>query len=156
MNLSRLCSQCPRRSLVPSSCSFQYFPRRWNSSQSAPLYRKSRFQWIASLAFLSGASIIAYDQYQPFRHSIHAIVRCSRVAGAVILGAVDYKRTFAVTYDSEQEKEDAYSQCHSRSAHRVLKSLLANGGMPCYPAVDHTSNVLLGIFIKLGQTMASL
>lgn len=56
------------------------------------------------------------------------------------MGAIDYKRTFALTYASEQEKSQAYSQCHTRSARRVLQALLANGG----------------VFIKLGQHMASL
>ncbi len=49
-------------------------------------------------------------------------------AEAAILGAIDYKLTFAKTYNSEEERHDAYSECHSRSAKRVLKALLANGG----------------------------
>jgi len=51
-----------------------------------------------------------------------------RVIEAAVLGAIDYKRTFARTYVSEEERLEAYSQCHLRSAKRVLRALLANGG----------------------------
>lgn len=46
------------------------------------------------------------------------------------MGAIDYKRTFAATYASDEERLEAYSQCHLRSANRVLRALLANGGKP--------------------------
>ncbi|TFY83696.1 hypothetical protein EWM64_g309 [Hericium alpestre] len=104
--------------------------------------RRSR-PWLAgsaALLLVSGAGWAAYENYQPFRHTALAVVRCSRIAEAAVLGAIDYKRTFAQTYASEKEQLEAYSQCHSRSARRVLKALLANGG----------------VFIKLGQHMASL
>lgn len=64
--------------------------------------------------------------------------------GAAILGAIDYKKTFARTYGSDDEVMEAYSQCHARSAKRVLKALLANGGVsqsvdswsvPCWSCV---------------------
>ena len=45
-----------------------------------------------------------------------------------MLGAIDYKSTFAKTYADEKEQLEAYSKCHKRSAERVLKALLANGG----------------------------
>ena len=57
-----------------------------------------------------------------------------------MLGAVDYKTTFAKSYQSDEIRVEAYSKCHKRSAERLLKALLANGG----------------VFIKLGQHMASL
>ena len=50
------------------------------------------------------------------------------IVAAAFLGAIDYKRTFARTYTSEDERLEAYSQCHLRSARRVLRALLANGG----------------------------
>jgi len=50
------------------------------------------------------------------------------VPGAAILGVIDYKRTFTRDYESGDIQLDAYSQCHMRSARRVLKALLANGG----------------------------
>ncbi|KAI1785187.1 ABC1-domain-containing protein [Ganoderma leucocontextum] len=89
---------------------------------------------------LGGAGVLAYNYNQPFRHTTLAVVRCSRIAEAAILGAIDYKMVFAETYDSDEARLQAYSDCHTRSAQRVLKALLANGG----------------IFIKLGQHMASV
>jgi len=47
---------------------------------------------------------------------------------AAIFGVIDYKRTFARAYASDEEQGEAYSQCHLRSANRVLRALLANGG----------------------------
>ena len=47
---------------------------------------------------------------------------------AAVLGVIDYKRTFAKAYASDEERLEAYSQCHLRSANRVLRALLANGG----------------------------
>ncbi|KAH8995740.1 ABC1-domain-containing protein [Lactarius akahatsu] len=93
-----------------------------------------------AITFGVGISFIAYENHQPFRHTVLAVVRCSRVAGAAILGAIDYKRTFARTYTSDEERLEAYSECHLRSANRVLRALLANGG----------------VFIKLGQHVASI
>lgn len=75
------------------------------------------------------------------------------------MGAIDYKRTFAGTYTSSEEQLEAYSQCHLRSANRVLRALLANGGKP---TITHhgeervEAKSLQGVFIKLGQHIASL
>ncbi|KIM91824.1 hypothetical protein PILCRDRAFT_809790 [Piloderma croceum F 1598] len=96
--------------------------------------------WFAGVLGVSVATWTAWKKYQPFRHSVLAAVRCSRVAGAAVLGAVDYKTTFAKSYESDDMRLEAYSKCHERSAERLLKALLANGG----------------VFIKLGQHMASL
>jgi aarF domain-containing kinase len=49
-----------------------------------------------------------------------------------MVGAVDYKLTFARNYSIEGEYAEAVSKCHTRSAERVLKALLANGGTPNY------------------------
>ncbi|KAI0785656.1 ABC1 family-domain-containing protein [Abortiporus biennis] len=99
--------------------------------------------WIAyptTFILLAGAGFLAYENSQPFRHTVLAVVRCSRIAEAAVLGAIDYKKTLSIDYDSEEAKQEAYSECHRRSAKRVLKALLANGG----------------IFIKLGQHISSL
>ncbi|KAH9963906.1 ABC1-domain-containing protein [Russula dissimulans] len=101
---------------------------------------RSLTTYFTAIAFGAGVGYIAYENYQPFRHTVLAVVRCSRVAEAAIFGVIDYKRTFARTYASGEEKREAYSQCHLRSADRVLRALLANGG----------------VFIKLGQHIASL
>ncbi|TFK44716.1 ABC1 family-domain-containing protein [Crucibulum laeve] len=102
-----------------------------------------RNPWIVyptMVGLIGTASYIAYNTSQPFRHSVLAVVRCSRVGAAAVLGAIDYKWTFAQIYISDEDKELAYSECHKRSAQRVLRALLANGG----------------VFIKMGQHMASL
>ena len=78
---------------------------------------------------------------------------------AAILSAIDYKRTFAKTYASGDHENEARSQCHTRSAQRVLKALLANGGQycSCRSAFEYQAALFVtGIFIKLGQHMASL
>lgn len=54
--------------------------------------------------------------------------------GAAIVGAIDYKKTFAQRYETEDERFGAYSECHTRSAKRVLKALLANGGTTITPS----------------------
>ncbi|EPT04979.1 hypothetical protein FOMPIDRAFT_1112480 [Fomitopsis schrenkii] len=111
--------------------------------QSQPSRRRRLNGWVVyptTLAALFGVGFLAYHYNQPFRHTTLAVVRCSRVAEAAILGAIDYKITFAKSYDSHDAEREATSQCHRRSAERVLRALLANGG----------------IFIKLGQHIASL
>lgn len=55
---------------------------------------------------------------------------------AAILGVIDYKRTFAKTYASDEERLEAYSQCHLRSANRVLRALLANGGASAFNSLE--------------------
>jgi len=101
---------------------------------------KTWFVFPATLVVLGGTGVWAYHYHQPTRHVALASMRCARIAKAAILSAIDYKVTFAKTYNDQEEEFDAYSQCHKRSAERVLKELLANGG----------------IFIKLGQHIASL
>ena len=100
----------------------------------------------ATILAAGALGYVAYENYQPFRHTVLAVVRCSRVAGesiyalrlsgmlnlihaeAAVLGAIDYKLTFAKKYPSDEASQEATSQCHERSARRVLKALLANGG----------------------------
>ena len=45
-----------------------------------------------------------------------------------MLGVLDYKLTFWKTYPSAEAGEAATAACHTRSARRVLRALLANGG----------------------------
>ena len=108
--------------------------------------------WIYPMATLlvGGAGYIAYQSHQPFRHTYLAAIRCWRVAsafsvccpydlthilfifyaGATILGVIDYKLTFAWNYENGDQRSEAVSLCHSRSAKRVFKALLlTNGGM---------------------------
>lgn len=56
--------------------------------------------------------------------------------GAAIASAVDYKLVMLKDYESPAEEVGAFSACHTRSARRVLKALLANGGTyPLYALV---------------------
>jgi len=127
---------------------------------------------------VGGAGYIAYQNHQPFRHTYLAAVRCWRVAsafsvccpydlvhvlfmlyaGATMLGVIDYKLTFAWNYGNENQRSEAVSLCQTRSAKRVLKALLTNGGICDFysPFQTRTNPSLPGIFIKLGQHMSSL
>ncbi|KAH7909330.1 ABC1-domain-containing protein [Hygrophoropsis aurantiaca] len=148
MSLTRILPLKHPQSLLSSSFRrFLHTTSHRSSSQSSAhssfRCRSNLKPWVVypvTCLLLVGGVYVAYNQYQPFRHSVLAVVRCSRVAEAAIAGAIDYKRTFAHSYPSEDECMEAYSQCHTRSAKRVLRALLANGG----------------VFIKLGQHMASL
>ncbi|KAF9650900.1 ABC1-domain-containing protein [Thelephora ganbajun] len=117
------------------------FPKRPFASRSTPGSRESRRgPWIASAFLLSGIGLVSYDPPQQVAHTLHAVQRCSRVAEAVVPSAIDYKRTLSKDYDSETSRQAALSECHTRSAKRVLRAMLTNGG----------------VYIKMGQTMASL
>lgn len=47
---------------------------------------------------------------------------------AAVSSVVDYKMTMLKGYGNLEEEKEAWSACHTRSARRVLKALLANGG----------------------------
>lgn len=70
------------------------------------------------------------------------------IIAAAVLGAIDYKRTFARTYVSEEDRLEAYSRCHLRSAKRVLRALLANGGKSF--VIRHTEERARANFISRG------
>lgn len=103
--------------------------KRAFASRSTPSSKKfRRAPWIASAFLLSGVGLVSYDPPQQVAHTLHAIRRCSRVAEAVVPSAIDYKRTLWKDYDSETLQQAGLSECHTRSAKRVLKAMLANGG----------------------------
>ena len=62
------------------------------------------------------------------------------ITGAAIVGAADYKLSFAKSYVSEEARFEAHSKCHKRTAERLLKALLANGGAPSMMAVTCTDS----------------
>lgn len=113
--------------------------KRTFASRSNPSSRKfRRAPWIASAFVLSGVGLVSYDPPQQIAHTLHAVRRCSRVAEAVVPSAIDYKRTLSRDYSSEVLRQAAMSECHTRSAKRVLRAMLANGGefytfYPPYP-----------------------
>ena len=135
--------------------------KRTFTSRPAPSSRKfRRGPWIASAFLLSGVGLVSYDPPQQVAHTLHAVRRCSRVAEAVVPSAIDYKRTLWKEYDSETSRQVALSECHTRGANRVLRAMLANGGefytvrFPC--SFLFAEQPAEGIYIKMGQTMASL
>lgn len=97
-----------------------------SSTQSSQKFRRG--PWIASAFLLSSVGLVSYDPPQQVAHTLHAVRRCSRVAEAVVPSAIDYKRTLWTDYDSEISRQAALSECHTRSAKRVLRVMLANGG----------------------------
>ena len=62
----------------------------------------------------------------------------------------------AKSYKSIDEESKAYSGCHTQSAQRVLTALLANGGLFLFNASNDLYDTLTGVFIKMGQHLASL
>lgn len=77
--------------LTPSYVSFTRHLTRWPSRRSRippphPLRSgvigrpRSFAAYSIAVAFGAGVGFIAYENYQPFRHTVLAVVRCSRVA----------------------------------------------------------------------------
>ena len=71
-------------------------------------------------------------------------------AGAAVLSAIDYKITMLKCYGTENTEHDLYSECHTRSAKRVLKALLANGGSELAGAILHFQSLCFRNFHKNG------
>lgn len=110
------------------------FPSALRRPQLPP-YSKTIFFLLFVLS-----SAAAYELLPPARHLAQGILRSTRLMYAVILDAIDYKRTFARAFVSDVERRDAYAACHKRSAERLLSALEDLGG----------------IFIKLGQHLSSV
>ena len=84
-------SQASLLALTPSYVSFTRHLTRWPPRRSRiPPPRPLRSDVIGgprsfaaysiAIAFGAGVGFIAYENYQPFRHTVLAVVRCSRVA----------------------------------------------------------------------------
>lgn len=115
-------------------------PKSSNPTHEAPTPKRKWTRRAAALGFLSAGTVVTLNNYDPARHATLAIDRISRCVWAVGLSAWDYKRTLAKAYENEDATIQAYSDCHYRSAKRLLHALQHNGG----------------IFIKLGQHMSSV
>ncbi|KZT57755.1 ABC1-domain-containing protein [Calocera cornea HHB12733] len=109
---------------------------RSNGRTKRPLWRSPPVIFL----FLTVSGVALYYTNEPFRHTALAVKRCSVFGIAVVASVIDYKWTMNSTYYTPEEMFDAYSRCHTRSAHRVLKALQTNGG----------------IYIKLGQHVSSV
>ncbi|KZV95129.1 ABC1-domain-containing protein [Exidia glandulosa HHB12029] len=120
--------------------------RQFTGSHNAQRTVQSTTRWrrrigVAGAGFaLCAVGVTTSDTLDAVRHARIAGERSRRVASAVIASVIDYKFMFVRTYSSPEDYARALSECHSRSANRVLQALLANGG----------------VFIKLGQHMSSM
>jgi len=85
-------------------------------------------RYITLVLLIGGVGYVAYHR-EALLHVGCATTRVTRIAAATFHGAWDYHNTFKKTYSTKEEQLEAYSQCHTRSAQRVLKALLANGGI---------------------------
>ncbi|KAJ7084414.1 ABC1 family-domain-containing protein [Mycena belliarum] len=114
------------------------------SNSTWPVIQRRLNPWVVYPTVLLVTSGTAWFAYKPFRHSALAGLRCYRVVSAACRSVVEYKiieyKTSSNSFASEEDRLRAVSECHTRSAQYVLAALLANGG----------------IFIKLGQHLASL
>ena len=158
---SRLCRPT---FLIPNLCRRQ---TRWlrtkrpntDNNKDSDWSKTSPWIFYPTCAVIFGAAcFVTYQTSQPFRHSVLALVRCSRAAGrcvfflkatietdavvhwdvgAAILSAIDYKMTMLKSYETANDEHHAYSECHTRSAKRVLKALLANGGSELVGTVSY-------------------
>lgn len=97
--------------------------------------------YITLVLLIGGVGYVAYHR-ETLLHVGYATTRVTRIAAATFQGAWDYHNTFKKTYPTKEEQLEAYSQCHTRSAQRVLKALLANGGI-FIKLVSHSSFPLI-------------
>lgn len=72
---------------LPRSRNWRSGSNAFSTSAPTPPTSKRTSPWIsypATLLLLSGATWYAYENYQPFRHTVLAVVRCSRVGGILL------------------------------------------------------------------------
>lgn len=98
--------------------------------KATTIYDRQRIKglYITLVLLTGGVGYVAYHR-ETLLHVGYATTRVTRIAAATFQGAWDYHNTFKKTYNTKEEQLEAYSQCHTRSAQRVLKALLANGGI---------------------------
>ncbi|KAH7108154.1 ABC1-domain-containing protein [Auriculariales sp. MPI-PUGE-AT-0066] len=124
------------------------FASRSRGALPSALPKRSRTRWARRTTIAVGASGLSLaavgmtldDPWTAARHSGIAAERSGRIAQAVVASVVDYKFMFQRSYEGKDQYARALSECHSRSAQRVLKAILANGG----------------VYVKLGQHMSSM
>ena len=111
--------------------------------------RRINGRYITLVLLVGGIGYAAYHR-ETLLHVGYATTRVTRIATATFQGAWDYHSTFKKMYPTKEEQLEAYSQCHTRSAQRVLKALLANGGI-FIKLVSHSFITLIGrVFLLIG------
>ncbi|MBW0467075.1 hypothetical protein O181_006790 [Austropuccinia psidii MF-1] len=95
-----------------------------------------------ALIFLTCATL--FELSPPFRYGVVGIVRCSRVAVAVLGAIWDYKALFSKSWADDSagraQRHLDYQSTHLSAARRIFNVLKQNGG----------------IYVKLGQHMSSI
>lgn len=109
-----------------------------------------RAAWTISQKVVLGLTIslvigtALYELVPPFRYAAIGIVRCTRVAVAVMGAIWDYKTLFAKTWAQDPagqaQRHLDYQATHLTAARRILNVLKQNGG----------------IYVKLGQHLSSI
>lgn len=170
----------------------RYRPFSTESIADTPISKKrpSVNPWIiypASALLLGGASYVAYEHFQPFRHTLLAVARCSRIARTCTScswNAADQRHAWFML---SVWLSTLLFRCCNRWSHRLQVHvcsglLIRRGKAACVLGVSHPQceesftstpcewrceyflttetethhNMSLGVFIKLGQHMASL
>lgn len=104
------------RTVKSAEHSRRQFSARVEARPSQGKTRRGRYYLPAALAILPAAGWFSFsDGLQSVEHAAVAAQRCTRIGNAAILSMIDYKRTFAKTFDSDNDRREAYSQCHTRS-----------------------------------------
>lgn len=117
--LQRLTDRRNRRSSDQPSAPYQRVPL-----PPLPAILRRRFVLpLLVLSILILASTASYNLIPATRHFAQAVLRCGRLMYAVLLDAVDYKRTFAKEFTDDAERLAEHKACHLRSAKRMLSAL---------------------------------
>lgn len=124
---------CGRRNVLRYSerrfSASQLLLKRPKSKRTIARVRRRFIRTGASLALLGVVGWTASETSDSLRHLAYAMRRCSTIADAVIRDVIDYKQTLGASYTTEEERLEAQSRCHKRSAERILEALQNNGGM---------------------------
>ena len=88
-----------------------------------PILRQRFILPLLILSILILGTTASYNLIPATRHFSQAVLRCGRLMYAVLLDAVDYKRTFAKTFGDDEERIKETKACHLRSAKRMLSAL---------------------------------
>ncbi|KAG1057227.1 hypothetical protein G6F43_000922 [Rhizopus delemar] len=106
------------------------------------LYQRSLTQqrFVYSSAVLCAGGFVWYGSEDHPKLIVSAAQRIGLATKIGIHVAIDYKMTQSKAYTSDQDLEEAKSQCHLRSAKRILDGLQKLGG----------------IYVKLGQHVSTM
>ncbi|KAG9083259.1 hypothetical protein FS749_006179 [Ceratobasidium sp. UAMH 11750] len=123
---------------------------RPNLKNQPPAVRKSIYT-LGGLFFLASSGYVLYKAHQPTRHFCLAVVRCSRVAKAVIEGVIDYKILFARNIPDDVLRTQAYSSLHiarDRATGRQIAVKLQHPHLAEFAEIDITTTTLSLAFVR--------